>query len=224
MRLSFFGLVLTNPATFVSDFVVAVVCLMIVAERRREPLRPRLVAADWFFLLVGVSTLIGGCAHLFDSYWGGSGHTLAWTVNVVAVGCGQTAALDVVEQAGVRRTLGGLIGTQLLVALYLVIRTERFVWVILHAVLAFALMVNAVYMTYYLRTGDTLALNMPLAVAALAVPALTHSFNVRISDVLNHNVISHLLMIPGLRLLSRSFSTRPVLSTSTPPTTDNLVV
>jgi hypothetical protein len=208
VELTIFGLVLAKPITFISDLSLALICTTLAARLRTVAESQYLRFSYWFFVLLGTSTLLGGIAHLLDQYLGTGAHYLAWLVNGISVVIAEMGATSLVRRRGVQSALLILAVLRYVALTYLVLRTGRFLWVALHAAVGFIVVVSTIHVVHSLRCRDRSYLVVPVATAAMLIPAATHAFDVHLGAVIDRNVVSHLLLIPPLYLLAFAFEGR----------------
>ena len=115
------GLQLVDVNIFVSDTLLAIVCL-VCYFRLNALLGERLERRYWrsFFLLLGISAFLGGVGHLFLKYpWGKPIMLVSWVLNAVAVFRLERAVIEQIRQERWRRWL--IIGIYLKLAAAIVL-------------------------------------------------------------------------------------------------------
>ncbi len=194
--------------TFVSDMSLALICVLLVLRVRTTSLAQPYRFSFWFFLLLGMSTAVGGVAHLLDHMLGPGAHYLAWSINGMSVTVAEFGAISLVTRPRAQRALMSFAVARYTGLLFVVVTTGRFLWVGVHAAVGFVAVISTIHVLETLRSGNRALLHVPIATATMLVPAATHAFNVHIGTVINKNVVSHLLLIPSLFLLGDAFGRR----------------
>jgi hypothetical protein len=206
MEITFLGLELTQPLTFISDLSLALICVTLAARLRDSAEQQHIRFSYWFFILLGASTFLDGTAHLFDRYLGAGAHQMAWLINGISVVIAEIGATSLVRRRGVQHLLLFQVILRYGVLVVLVITTGRFLWVGLHAAVGFILVISTIHIAHSLRSGDRSYLVVPLASAAMLIPAATHAFDLGLTTAIDRNVVSHVLLIPALYLLASAFA------------------
>jgi hypothetical protein len=206
MQFTILGLELSRPLTFISDLSLALICVTLAARLRESAEQQHIRFSYWFFILLGASTFLGGAAHLFDRYLGAGAHHMAWLINGISVVIAEIGATSLVRRRGVQHLLLLQVLLRYGALVLLVITTGRFLWVGLHAAVGFILVISTIHIAHSLRSGDRSYLVVPLASAAMLIPAATHAFDIGLSAAIDRNVVSHVLLIPALYLLASAFA------------------
>jgi FlaA1/EpsC-like NDP-sugar epimerase len=206
MQITVLGLVLSRPLTFISDVSLALICVTLAARLRESAEQQHIRFSYWFFILLGASTFLGGAAHLFDRYLGAGAHHMAWLINGISVVVAEIGATSLVRRRGIQHLLLLQVVLRYGALVFLVITTGRFLWVGLHAAVGFILVVSTIHIAHSLRSGDRSYLVVPLASAAMLIPAATHALNIGLNTSIDRNVVSHVLLIPALYLLGTAFA------------------
>jgi hypothetical protein len=157
-------------------------------------------------MLLGVSTFVGGTAHLFDRYLGSGAHHMAWLINGISVVVAEIGATSLVRRRGVQHLLLFQVVLRYGALVFLVFTTGRFLWVGLHAAVGFILVISTIHVAHSFRSGDRSYLVVPLASAAMLIPAATHALDIGLTSAIDRNVVSHVLLIPALYLLATAFA------------------
>ena len=86
LSIELFGLTLYEPATFVSDIYLTIVCLMFRQAMLKVSLNEHSKLYANFFLFLAFGTIAGGLSHLFGHYISHNyGHVLAWVFSSMGV-------------------------------------------------------------------------------------------------------------------------------------------
>ena len=89
-----FGLELQEPMAFIFNWLIAILCFVSYYKLKNSTGK---FAYYWrsFFLIFGLSTVIGGLSHLFYGYWGFYGKYPVWILGALAVFMSSVAMLQV---------------------------------------------------------------------------------------------------------------------------------
>ncbi len=156
---------------------------------------------------MAASTALGGVAHLLDAYVRSGFHHLAWSINGISVALAEIGAISLVGSRWGQQALVAFAVARYVAMVYLVMVTGRFLWVGLHAGIGFLAVISTIHIAHSIRTGNRTYLRVPLAAVVMLIPAATHALNVSLSAAIDKNVVSHVLLVPGLWLLGSAFRT-----------------
>lgn len=197
----FMGFTLTDPATFLTDIVMAAICFWCGHRLYRDFKNEYSRWHGLFFFFLGLSMLNGGTAHLLFYYFGHLPHYIAWTIQGFSILIVEWASTTLMPKGKAQKSLR--IFAVLFYVVYLVFLwwLEIFTLVKINStigLIGFSLPLHA----YYARkTGDKVFWLVPISVLLFLIPALTHATNIHFNDWINRNVVSHILLSPCFLIL-----------------------
>lgn len=204
---------LSEPVTAISDLLLAVFCLAIVASFRKfRKLENSVYSWQVFFLLMGASTFIGVIVHGFRYYQSIPVHDNTWMLMNVIAGVSIYFAQLATSRSILKNSKNGAIlrkiaAAQIVVYLILILIFRSFN-VVKIQVAAGMVPVMIIYF-YDFKKGVQGGAWLGTGIALSFVPAVFHSLKVTISENwFNHNDISHVFIGASFALISYGISIR----------------
>ena len=194
-------LVLQEPVTALTDFIVTVLCFVFYfklgkaeAGSRRNNL--------WrsFFLFVGLSTFLGGVAHLLRFYLEGPVHKTIWlsmnVLSAISVYFAELSAIEVVINQN-KKKLINLIALILLMSFTsLSLYTQNFNIAKINMGIGLVFILISHVITN--RRGLEGSLFVVIGMSCSFIPVFIHSQQISLSKWFNFNDISHVFMMLSL--------------------------
>jgi hypothetical protein len=198
------GWELADPLTFISDVMMAAVCLF-CGHRLFHDFQDRYAKSfGLFFLLLGVSAFLGGSSHLLENYIGKPGHMMAWFIHGVSIIFVELACIRLIEKQNYQRVLRAI--TYGLFGFFIarLMSVQTFEVVKMNSTFGLIGFVFVIHLIKYFQTKVKRYLKVPLSIALFLFPAFIHGFSIYYNDWINQNVISHVLLLPCYYILYRS--------------------
>lgn len=197
---SFGNLVICEPITMLSDFLIALICLISYFKIKSDQFQGKnsfYVLAFFFFMF-------------FSTFWGGLvGHGLqyyltpawkipSWLSGMLAVVSFQVIAANQIKDIKSGLLFQGLILLNLLsfsITVYLVFVLQVFVWVQFHAVFGILCVVLPVQVHLFYKTRSFSSRKIMFGILFAVFAALVHLLFLGINKWFNHADISHVLLV-----------------------------
>jgi len=195
------GFLLADPVTFLTDSALALLCFYLARKLSSVYDDKHTRHASWFFIFLGLSTMIGGFSHLLDEYTGKGPHLLAWIINGVSVAFAQSGAVLLLRSNKMQQLMMGVIFIQFIGFVLVVLNTHDFFWVKANSFFGLIAVVTVIHFLNYRRNREFVYLALPLAIATMTLPLMTHNFDLEFNELINKNVISHILLLPCIYAL-----------------------
>lgn len=116
MSLKWGDLLILEPNTFLTDTAMSAICFYLALKLWRGHSKNPFV--NWFiafFVMLGISTFVGGLGHAFYFYWGTVGKMPGWITGVFAVFCIERAMISFVYNKKVQKFYQYMSGIKVLV-------------------------------------------------------------------------------------------------------------
>ncbi len=198
------GWQLADPLTFISDVMMAAVCLF-CGHRLFYDFEDRYAKFfGLFFLFLGLSAFLGGSSHLLENYIGKPGHVTAWMVQGVSILFVELACIRLIEKPKYRRLLRAIIYGLFGFFLARLISVQTFDVVKMNSTFGLIGFVFVIHLVQYFQKKKRQYLNVPLSIALFLLPAFIHGFSITYNDWINQNVISHIILLPCYYILYKS--------------------
>lgn len=193
-----------EPVGVFTDFIITVLCFYFYLTLNRTPKNSKSIN-NWkyFFLFVGVASLVGGCAHGFFAIHQGFGYKSFWltmqALNVCSVYCAQQATLNSALQSSTKKKFWDLsYRLQLILFLTAVFIFHNFLVVIIDSALGlFPIMI--VHFIDAKRNNNNLWIAFGIVV--LCITAVVHATKLSFHTYFNHLDLAHVLIIINLSLI-----------------------
>lgn len=191
-----FGLQVTEPMTWITNWVVAIACF-IFGHRLFYDERADISQKFWalFFLFIGLASVTGGTAHGFINYVGHKFHHAAWLLSGISIFCAQLAVLPLIQRVKVRSFVRIFSYTQLMVMSASVLMFQHFSSVLIDSVVGLIGVVIPVSFANYAKYKDKRSALIVAGVLTNLFPAIIHLLKISINEWFNFNDISHVVMV-----------------------------
>jgi len=200
-----FGLFILEPMTAFTDFIITVLCISVCFSLRKitdncNSIKPWIL----FFLLMGVSTFLGGNAHAFFSYLDGTPYTILWLtmhlVSGLAIYFAQTATIvSELKSFAHKRFLTFLPLVQYIIFSVLTLWLQDFSTVKINTAIGMSLILLVNLNSYHKgsKANGYIAAGILVSFLTAAVHGTRFSFNAWF----NYNDVSHVLIMISLYLM-----------------------
>jgi hypothetical protein len=193
------SLVINEPVTMLSDFLISLICLISFFRIKAEHFSARnnlYVLAFFYFMFF--STFWGGLAgHGLQYYLSPAWKIPSWLSGMLAVVSFQLIAAKQIKELKPGFLFQGLIFLNLLsflTTIYLVFVLRVFVWVQFHAVLGILFVVLPIQVHLYRRTASLSSKKIMYGISFAILAALVHMLFLGFNKWFNHADISHVLL------------------------------
>lgn len=197
------GKVLFEPVTILTNLFVTIFC--IYAFKACAAFKNQLASCwAWFFMLIGVSSLIGSAGHGIHFQMGNNFLTtiifLMNAVSLVAIYfCFKGANLSLINDKGKSKLIDLFVIAWIIVLLVITFIQNNFLLIKIHAgiVLTYSLVVH--FMAYK-RPGNS-QIGWGIIISFLSI--VVHSLHLSISEWFNYKDIAHVFMLISLIVIYR---------------------
>jgi hypothetical protein len=194
-----YGVTVLEPFNIVTNLLISAVCWYAFAQLRKQQARDRAqLLATYFFLIMGISTALGGIVgHGFLYATGIWGRLPGWLLSMVAVALMERAAISharslLAPRAG--KWLSWLNYVEIISIATITCITLNFTFTELHAAYGLLFVLFSIELYAYIKTKHAAGPAFFRATALGALAALTHQMHWGINRWFNHNDVSHLIM------------------------------
>jgi hypothetical protein len=199
-----YGIKILEPFTVLTNLFIAVACfyayrnLHIKGLTQTAPHR----LMKLFFLLMGISTIVGGVVgHAFLYKTGMYGKIPGWYIGMAAVAVFERAAI-IHSRPLMNKNIGQFFSwfnyAEILTFMILSLITLRFTFVIMHAMYGLLVVVFCFELYVYSKTKDAALKHIFYATAWGVAALICHSMQLNIHYWFNYNDVSHLAMIASI--------------------------
>ena len=105
VEVHWFGLSLCEPMTFFTDVLITAFCVYFWAGIKQN--NPRNAYWELFFLIMGLSTLLAGIAHMFVNYFGMNLHFISRAISGISIYAAQLATVQRVKNEKTKKVFLG---------------------------------------------------------------------------------------------------------------------
>lgn len=199
-----FGLHITEPFTWITNWLVAAFCFGFGHLLFRNKLADA-TQKFWalFFFFIALASLTGGTAHGFITYVGPKFHYAAWILTGIAIFSAEMAALQLVENDKIKQVLRFIIYAQLMIMVASVMFYHNFNSVRINSAIGLVGIVMPISFVHYRNYKDRRSAIIMLGILANMIPGTVHAFKISLNEWFNYNDISHVLMIGCFYILYR---------------------
>lgn len=203
-EIDFGGVIIRDPVTTVTNLGIFAFGLGCYRRLTREDLEYPNKNWNYFFLLVGIASLIGVAVHGFSKYIQEPVHFYVWWIMGVVQGAGMSLA-----QFGVGSNVfakhKSLIGIISIIQFVLfaggLLITGKFGIATIH--IALCLVPIMIYYIFHGAKGKKAEMLVAAGIIVSVMTAVVHTFKLSFGQWFNHNDISHVLIIISLVLMYR---------------------
>jgi len=210
-QIEILGVVVAEPTTIVTDYVVAVVSVWFATRLIFSEHSRRHACRQWWatgFLFIGLGLILGGTAHGFAPYLSVSAMSMIWKLAYYVAGLAMASlvagtVVGSVPARNLRRVLHGLNGLGLLIfATWVTISDDNFVWVIIVTVVSLGGVALIQIWAFALQKSKS-AKWLISGVLLYFLSAVIQQSNIDLHPNLNHNDLYHIVLMAGLYFLFR---------------------
>lgn len=198
--IEFFGLVLHEPVTALTDVFVAIICLGAYLKLNALSQRGEVQQLfKYYFLSMSIATFLGGVlGHALLPYVPFYMKLPGWITSMLSVALLERAVIQysrkwIDPKIGIFFSKLNII--ELLVFLVLALITLNFQFVLIHAAYGIAIVVTGFTCFVYFREKNTGSKQILLAVLVSTIGAFFFVFKIGLSKWFNHADISHVFMM-----------------------------
>ncbi|PLX13931.1 MAG: hypothetical protein C0594_00655 [Marinilabiliales bacterium] len=188
------GIILSEPVTFLTDVLVSVFCAYFIFRLLKAYPNTR---KNWrlFYLFMGISSFVGGVAHLLFMYTGYSLKMVSWCFIGLSVFFAEIASIRLVKGEKVAKMLKILAYFKLAVYMFAVFYTMSFIAAKVNLAVGLIGIVSTIQISVYFRCKKfphfLIALGFIFAISLVFI----HGFKLSFHTFFNHNDISHIVTI-----------------------------
>lgn len=199
-----YGIKILEPFTVLTNLFIAAACFYAYRNLHVKGLTQtaphRLMKL--FFLLMGISTIIGGVVgHAFLYQTGMYGKIPGWYIGMAAVAVFERAAI-IHSRPYMNKNIGQFFSwfnyAEILTFMILSLITLRFTFVIMHAMYGLLVVVFCFELYVYSKTKDAALKHIFYATAWGLAALICHAMQLNIHYWFNYNDVSHLAMIAAI--------------------------
>lgn len=196
------GLRLQEPVTTFTDLLISYVCFYAFYKVRRTLKESRLKSyIQYYFLLMGISTLWGGLiGHGFQYVFGFNARLPGWYISMIAIMLLERASIEHARKAIKDKWIRILLVINILELLLmagLTTYTMNFFWVQVHSVYGVLIVTFAFHLYTYSTTKNEGSRIMLWAILVLSIAAFVYNYPVVPHQWFNHLDFAHVLMAIG---------------------------
>lgn len=199
-----YGIKILEPFTVLTNLFIAAACFYAYRNLHVKGLTQtaphRLMKL--FFLLMGISTIVGGVVgHAFLYKTGMYGKIPGWYIGMAAVAVFERAAI-IHSRPYMNKNIGQFFSwfnyAEILTFMILSLITLRFTFVIMHAMYGLLVVVFCFELYVYSKTKDVALKHIFYATAWGFAALICHAMQLNIHYWFNYNDVSHLAMIAAI--------------------------
>jgi hypothetical protein len=195
-----FGVTILEPSTVLTNLIIAAACFYAYNNLKKKNLTitKTQLYISYFFLLMGVATVIGGViGHAFLYTTGLYGKIPGWYISMAGVALFERAAIDHGRPFMNKKTgqfFSALNYLEITIFMTLSLIKLNFVFVVLHAFYGLFIVVFCFETFVYRKTKNTSFKYVLMATVFGFLAILCHAFQLSINKWFNYNDVSHLEM------------------------------
>lgn len=221
------GIRILEPVTTVTDLLVTAVCFyaFIRLKRRDVPVLPHISLYRYFFLFMGLATLIGGLighAFIYAFDFDIRVKVPGWIVSMISIALAERAAImraKPLMNPGIGRFFAVLNLVELITFMIISVYTLQFIYVEIHGMYGMLIVVFSFECYVYIKTRDRGSSKVMWAVFLGACAAIAHIGKISIHTWFNYFDLAHLFMAASCWVLY--MGVRDELSPSRTPIAGN---
>lgn len=196
--LSFSGFTIHEPVTAFTNLILCVFCIVCAFNTHRVG------AGMWtnFFFAMALATFAGALGHGLYDHESSNIQLFSRMCAIISVFFAGMASARWITNRTIKIVTRSLISVQLLVALFLILKSNDFIIVAINGTVGFGVIILLIHLQLYFRnvTGSIFILS---GIVVNALAGMVHKFSLAPHKWFNHNDLSHIIMIPGLFLFSK---------------------
>ncbi|MBN1251040.1 MAG: hypothetical protein JXR51_08745 [Bacteroidales bacterium] len=191
----FFNLKLIEPGAFITDVFIAIAGLIFYIKiKKLAPIEKEYLYFRYFFLFMGISTLVAAFAHLFYLYAGKNLHLIAWVFTALSTYFFDRAVLINWKNKIVKNTIWHFINIQFLVFLVLISWYKNFDIVTANTVLSLLIIAVPILFVLFFKQNQKGNILIITGILSSAIPALIFKSPYKFMNFLTAKDISHLII------------------------------
>ncbi|MBU0766120.1 MAG: hypothetical protein KJ607_14955 [Bacteroidetes bacterium] len=196
-KFEFYGLMLSEPATFITDLLTAFLCIIFAVQIHKKYPGTR---KNWklFFVSMALASFTGAFAHLLIVYTKEYLKIVSWVLSGFPVLFAELGSLSLLKKLRLRRILGYICIIQITAYMVFIILFQDFSVARINLIAGLFVIVPAVQLLHYkgkLPPGNRLIISG--LVLSLSI-AFIHGLRISLHYRFNHNDLSHLVMMACL--------------------------
>lgn len=196
VEVNWFGLSLLEPMTFFTDTLITVFCVLFWSQLRKKNERDSYWEA--FFLLIGISTFLGGVAHLCFNYFGMNLHFFARAISGFAIYSAQFTTIKLVKSEKTQQFLRLFALIQLIVFLFSLFYFRAFIAVTINSVVGLFIFVLSMQLMEYFETKNQESKWIAVGIIIGLFAAVSSVIKFSPHQWFTHHDIGHFIMIMSL--------------------------
>lgn len=203
------GITIQEPVTSATDLLVSLTCFILYRKIANMGRVSKVYGLfKYFFLMMSVSTLLGGLIghaflYLFDFGWKIPG----WIISMLSIMFIERAAIfhaRPVLKPMLGRVLSVVNIVELIIFIILAVATLDFTFVEIHAAYGFLLVVFPLELFIYIKTKDKGSLLMFFVILSAVLSAIIHIKKISPHTWFNHLDLSHVVIMISIILLFKA--------------------
>lgn len=200
--LEYQGFILTEPNMLLSDWVIAIVCLICITRLQKVPTTALIRDYRLLFLMNGIGAFLGGLSHLFYHYTGQPFKIFAWFFIGFGTYYLQHIAIGFVRKPASERALKIFSIIKLLIFIAALLYFQSFAFVLADLALGLFLIVVPIHIGHYHETRNKGSLLTLGAVGIILVSAIFPVFRISAHETwFTFNDIGHICMAISLYVI-----------------------
>ena len=196
--ITFWGFILHEPATVLTDLILSVACLIFFYKVRK------IHATYWsvFFVLMSLATFLGAMGHgLFTD----KNNYVQWfsrLIGIVSIYFASIASIHLLDSIRLKKFLFGFALAELIMALVLILLFNNFRVVKFNGTLGMGFLVGGIHLSraFSGRRGSAMIVG---GILINALAGLVHRYQISPDKWFNYNDLGHVIMLSGLYVISR---------------------
>lgn len=201
---NWFGVTILEPSTVLTNLIIAAVCFYAYRNLKKKKLTVTRTQRfmSYYFLLIGVSTIIGGVfGHAFLYATGSYGKIPAWYIGMAGVALFERAAIahgSPYMNKKVWQFFSVLNYIEVIILMMLSLIYLNFGFVILHCFYGLFIVVFCFEAFVYRKTKDPSFKYLAIATIFGFLAVICHAFQLSVNKWFNYNDVSHLAMTAAI--------------------------
>ncbi len=193
IEFSWFGLNLQEPMALITNWILAAFSFYAHAQLKRGVSRFQNL---WkmFYLVLGISMIIGGLGHLFFQYTGIPGKFPSWTLGTLAGIYASFAMISLMNSRQTQKKMKILVLLKSAILLILAFITRKFLFVAIDTSVTYLVFCGYLAVRMHRRNWEGLKF-IYLGVLVLIPSAIIFGLNISLHRWLNKDDLSHVMML-----------------------------
>lgn len=190
-----FGIDFLELGTIISDSLMGLTCLFFFKVLKNEDNIKHSKFLRFFFLFLGISSLVAAWAHGLFLYFDIYLHLFAWVLSGLAFYFLQLGTAVLILNDRFKNMYLNFIKIELLIYTILLFFFPSFVVVKINFAVSLLLIIFPIYFFDYLRTNERFNLFVLAGILLAILPGLFHKTDFTFGYILNMNDLSHFVLI-----------------------------